>query len=439
MHVAFLTPIAALGGAERSLLDMLDELRRLCPDWTIGVIVGEDGPLVSQLQQRQVRTCILPLPQAIRHLGESYRLWSPTLSSRRYPRFGPRWWEAAWSLPSYVCRLRRLLLRWRPAIVHSHALKFHLLSGWVAPAGARIVWHLRDFLSPRPYLSRWLPRIARRPHLMFANSQAVAEDAQRLFPRTAIHTLYNGIDTGYFSPHGPTFNWDNVVRARAGADHCPPVRIGLVATYARWKGHELFLQAATQLLRESLPPVQFYIVGGPIYHTFGSQFSPEELQLLIGQLGLNGYCHLIPFQQDIAAVYRGLDIVVHASTRPEPFGRTIVEAMACGRTVIVSAAGGADELCTDGVDALKFPPGDLSRLVQALRRAILDPHLRNHMGQNARATACARFDRHRMGQNLLACYQLLLRPDLRRGPSSLLSTIESPRHLSYTSIPSNPA
>ena len=60
----------------------------------------------------------------------------------------------------------------------------------------------------------------------------------------------------------------------------------------------------------------------------------------------------VPFVEDPVPVYRALDVVLHASTQPEPFGLTVVEAMACGRAVVVSAAGGAAELFTDGVDAL---------------------------------------------------------------------------------------
>jgi len=54
----------------------------------------------------------------------------------------------------------------------------------------------------------------------------------------------------------------------------------------------------------------------------------------------------VPFQDNPADVYRALDIVVHASTKPEPFGRTIVEAMACGKPVIAAQTGGAAELFT---------------------------------------------------------------------------------------------
>ena len=55
---------------------------------------------------------------------------------------------------------------------------------------------------------------------------------------------------------------------------------------------------------------------------------------------------------------RALDIVVHASTQPEPFGMVIIEGMACGKAVIAGQAGGAAELFVDGENALAHAPGD---------------------------------------------------------------------------------
>src|SRR4051812_6736193 len=63
----------------------------------------------------------------------------------------------------------------------------------------------------------------------------------------------------------------------------------------------------------------------------------------------------VPFQARVEAVYRALDVVVHASTRPEPFGLTIAEAMACGRPLVAARAGGAAELFEDEVEALGLP------------------------------------------------------------------------------------
>jgi glycosyltransferase involved in cell wall biosynthesis len=89
---------------------------------------------------------------------------------------------------------------------------------------------------------------------------------------------------------------------------------------------------------------------------------------------------------------RALDVVVHASTEPEPFGLVIAEGLACGRAVIVSAAGGAAELVEHGVDALTCAPDDAAALANAIATLASDADLRSRLGSAARNTAVRRFD-----------------------------------------------
>ena len=105
---------------------------------------------------------------------------------------------------------------------------------------------------------------------------------------------------------------------------------------------------------------------------------------------------------------RALDVVVHASTQPEPFGLVIAEAMACGRAVIASAAGGAGEIVTPGHDALAVAPGDVDGLADAVRRLVQDPVLRESLSRAARESAVVRFDRARLAAEVAPLYRSLL-------------------------------
>ena len=69
---------------------------------------------------------------------------------------------------------------------------------------------------------------------------------------------------------------------------------------------------------------------------------------------------------------RALDVVVHASVEPEPFGRVVAEAMACGRAVVASDAGGVREIAKDGENALLHPCGDAAALAERIER-LADP------------------------------------------------------------------
>jgi glycosyltransferase involved in cell wall biosynthesis len=231
-----------------------------------------------------------------------------------------------------------------------------------------------------------------------------------------IEVIYNSVDINYFSPGLPNLN-RLVIPPDKLTSPVEPIRIGLVATFARWKGHDIFLEAAAQVirdrkaasLREHRPDlnVRFYVVGGAIYKTKGSQFSEEELRELVSVLQIEDKVDFIGFQQNIAEVYRWLDIVVHASTQPEPFGLAIVEAMACGKPVIVSQAGGAAELFTHNYDAVGVPPGDRTALASAIQHLIDNPHQRKCLSENARSTVLNRFSHDRLGEQVLAVYKRL--------------------------------
>lgn len=120
------------------------------------------------------------------------------------------------------------------------------------------------------------------------------------------------------------------------------------------------------------------------------------------------------FVERTAPVLRALDIVVHASTQPEPFGLAIAEAMACGCAVVVSDAGGAAEIIEPGHDALTHPPGDAAALGGVLRRLVTDASLRDRLGVAARASAVAKFDADVFAGAFAAVYESIVpKPEAR--------------------------
>jgi glycosyltransferase involved in cell wall biosynthesis len=304
---------------------------------------------------------------------------------------------------AYLRRFRRRLRALRPDLVHSNGIKSHLLLA-AAPPAAPVVWHLHDFYGQRPILGRALRLAARRAAGGVAISRAVAADAAAVLGPLPVEVIPNAIDTARFAPgpgDGPALD------RLAGLPPAPTgtVRVGLVATFASWKGHGVFLEAAA---RAGALPARFYVVGGPVYRTAGSQVSAAELRDRAETLGLTGRVGFVPFQADPAGVYRALDVVVHASTRPEPFGLTIAEAMACGRAAVVSRSGGAAELFTPDHDAIGTTPGDADELAAAVRRLATDAELRLRLGANARRTAERDFDADRLGRQVLALYRRVL-------------------------------
>lgn len=393
MNVLLVSVSGGLGGAERALVECATALRRQHPGWRVQVLGLEAGPLGDELSRVGVGFEVLELPGRFARLGEFGRSSMATAAGLA---------SSAPALVSYAAQLRAAIERHDPDVVHSNGFKAHVLTAWTAGADRPLLWHVHDFIGRRRVSSWLLRRYRHRPAAIIANSRAVADDVQRVMgERTEVDVLYNGIDLGRFSPDGPRADLD----ALAGLPPAPAgtIRVGLVATYARWKGHDVFLQAIAALPATS--PVRAYIIGGTQYQTAGSQRTRAELISLAEALGLGGGVGFVDFQRDTAPVYRALDVVAHTSTEPEPFGLSIVEAMACGRAVAISHAGGAAEIAAACPGAATFPPGDASALTTLLCRLIADPPLRRTLGTAGRAAVERHFSRDVMGTALSTLYR----------------------------------
>ena len=218
----------------------------------------------------------------------------------------------------------------------------------------------------------------------------------------------NAIDVNRFAPAGARLNLDELAGLSPAA--AQTVRVGLLGTFARWKGHAVFLNAVARI--SPSVPIRAYIIGDAIYDTDGSQRTRDELEQLANRLGIADRVGFTGFVARPDCALRALDIVVHASTEPEPFGLVIVEGMASERPVVVSAAGGAAEIITAGVDALAYAPGDADALAARITELASDSELRARLGRAGRATAVARFDR-RLADQLVSIYQSVV-----AGPSS---------------------
>ena len=95
-------------------------------------------------------------------------------------------------------------------------------------------------------------------------------------------------------------------------------------------------------------------------------------------------------------------------SREEPFGLSIVEAMACEVPVVTTNVYGPSEIITQDVDGLAVNPDDVKALVKAIRSLLDDEHLRTVMGEEGKTTVEKRFDINQHLENLVGIYQDLL-------------------------------
>jgi len=398
LRLVFLNAIGEIGGAERSLLDILASLRAAQPSWPLHLVAGANGPLVEQASALGVTSCVLPFGDSLAALGE----FGSSSSQARRLALAARVVRSSLSAAAYVRRLRTELRQFVPDVVHTNNLKMHLLGAWAAPPSAAVVWHMHDYVGSRPLTARLLRWNAARAAAIVANSASVAADIREaLGSRVSVVPVLNGVDLQRFSIAGPHVDLDRMAGLPPAGEGV--VRVGLLGTFGLWKGHTTFLDAIARVPAEL--GVRAYVIGGPLYQTSGSQHSLDYLRGYADALGLRDRVGFTGFVTRPEEAIRALDIVVHASTAPEPFGLVIAEAMACGRAVIASDAGGAREIFTPGVDALGHAPGSAENLAERIVELARDPQARARLGRAGRATAERRFDRSRLAADLLPVYQ----------------------------------
>jgi glycosyltransferase involved in cell wall biosynthesis len=115
--------------------------------------------------------------------------------------------------------------------------------------------------------------------------------------------------------------------------------------------------------------------------------------------------------EDMPAALAAADLVLHASTEPEAFGRTVVEAGAMGRPVIASDLGAPRETVVPEATGWLVPPGDPAALAAAIDAALAVPGPeRAAMGRAARERVLSRFTTAAMQRATLAVYAELLGP-----------------------------
>jgi glycosyltransferase involved in cell wall biosynthesis len=388
IRVAFLDHCARLSGAELALSRLLPAL-----EVDSCVVLAEDGPLVPLLEQAGIPTTVLPMRTRARALSRD----------RVVP--GRAAMLAAVDTADYVWQLRGWLRSHNIDIVHTNSLKAAVYGGLAGRlAGIPVVWHVRDRIAD-DYLPASAVRLVRLlsrvlPSSVVANSRATSSTLPRpvrglrrvlvlgdVANAAEVHVVYNAADFGESDAPGAGGREDLVV--------------GLVGRLAPWKGQDVFLRAFAEAFPGSGRAV---LIGSAM---FGEEAYERSLHELVRELGIEDRVDFAGFCEDVPAELHKLDIFVHASTIPEPFGQVIIEAMAAGLPVIAGGAGGPLEIITDGVDGLFHKPGDVHDLAAVMQRLAKDPELRRRLGAAAQVSV-ERFRPERIAAEMMMIYYEVL-------------------------------
>lgn len=182
------------------------------------------------------------------------------------------------------------------------------------------------------------------------------------------------------------------------------LHLAFVGRFEAWKGHELLLTALARL-RERGVEASLSIAGAP---TSAQQPYHEQLRRRVCDLGLQSCVTFAGFQ-DIATFLSSKNVLVHCSLTPEPFGRVLVEAMACEVCVVSTHEGGGAEIVRDGVDGVLVAPRDVDALTEALVGLAHDPERRRALATAGRRRVEESFSIEAHARQIDAAYREILK------------------------------
>ena len=356
-----------VGGGELSLLSLVEALDR--SRWAPAVVVPSEGPVAAGCRVLGIPAYVVSMPS----------LRPPRLTAIRG-----------------VATLRRMTLETRATLLHANGSRAMLYAGLAGLlARVPVIWHVR-VADPDPGLDRILLRMAAG---VVVNSKAVL----RRFPPVSagkVRCIYNGVDLARFCPRSPSAQ----LRASLGL----PYGVAVVASVGRfvpYKGFAVLLEAA-DVVRASRPDVHWLLVGDGELR--------GELERQCRTLSLDTQVRFTGWRTDVADLLALADLFVLPSMS-EHFGRVLVEAMALGKPVVATDAGGVPEIVVPGETGLLVPPGDATAMARAICALLKDPARSAQLGAAGRRRVEAEFSLARHVAAVEALYAELL----DAGPSAV--------------------
>lgn len=323
--------MAERGGSDQALLRLV---KSLPAEVTAHVVVPAEPPLRAQLEAAGATVHLVPM--------------------RRLTTSGGIWWWVAYALgwPVSVARLWRLGRLVRADLVHTNSL--HSWYGWAVAALLRRphLWHAREVVTQSGLALRVERLLTRHlADLVVAVSQTVADQ----LPRARVEVVLDDADRIAFAPgRAGTF--------RAGAGIADDVPVAAAASRLdTWKGIEVAL-SAWPAVRAARPDAALVVAGAAVA---GKEVFADGLRRRAE--ALEGV-RWVGERADVADLVADADVLVALSTTPEPWGLSVVEALACGVPVVTSRLGGHVEilgLAAPGAGRT-VPPADAAATAAAL-------------------------------------------------------------------------
>ena len=327
-------PALVTGGVERGTVEITEALT--AAGWG-AVVASSGGRLVRAVERAGGRHVTLPLASR-----------NPVTMWRN------------------IARLEALIAAEHVALVHARS-RAPAWSAWAAArrAGVPFVTTYHGVYNEDLPGKRFYNSVMARGAVVIAASRFVAAHvaARHGVDPGRIRVIPRGVDPARFAPEAVS----GARVARLAEEWRLPEGMPVAMLPGRltgWKGQAV-LVAALALL----PRVMGVLVGSDQ----GRHRYRARLLRLAARLGVSARLRLVGECADMPAALALAYVVVHASVRPEAFGRVVIEAQAMGRPVIAADLGGPAETVTDGLTGWRVPPADARALAAAIRSVLALP------------------------------------------------------------------
>ena len=352
VRVLYVNHVGVCGGAEKSLLRLLEHLE---PRQVEAHVAAPEGALAAAVRQMAYPPQIIP----------ECRLRRPQTC-----------WQALAALGSfrrYCHSLGRACRTLQPDLIHANSL----IAAWAAVRVTRrpVIWHCRDLQSP----PRVMQMVRRRVARVVAISQAVAAHIAEAAPQGApVTVIYNGFSA---TDVHVTRRRSQVREQWEMAPETPLV--GCMGQLVPWKRQDALLRAMPEVLAR-VPEARLVIMGSDTFNEHPDYVG--SLYALAEELGVGGHVVWAGFVDHPADALAALDVLAHPAEQ-EPFGRVVLEAMALGVPVVAINRAGPAELIEHERSGLLAPPDDVGALAEAIVRLLTDDELRENISDGAHIRA----------------------------------------------------
>lgn len=397
-RVLFLDHTAELGGAELSLLGIASEVPFSCH-----VLLLSDGPFREQLLDAGVSVEIISGSSGLHAVRRDSRMRSLLAS-----------------IPAVFSLVRLIAKKAKDYdVIYANTQKSFVVAALASVVSRKpVVWHLRDILDSEHFSST-----TRKAVILLANMRAQMVIANSMATESAFHAaggaqeltevIYNAIDPRPFDNLNP----GNVNNTRKSITSSNVVLVGVFGRLAQWKGQHVLIEAV-----KDLPDIHAVIIGASL---FGEEKYENRLKVQVKKLGLQDRVHFLGFRSEIPELMKAMDIIVHTSIAPEPFGRVVVEGMLAERPVVATKAGGVLEIIDDNKTGLLVKPGSSTDLARAIKRLINDQDLSRRLTTQAKHDALVRFSPDRMLKQIALAIESVI-PDCISKEANTSSYYEKP-------------